>query len=266
MERGHFLSPLKAIAQLVARLEKRHKNMNTTMRISLLVACQDDRLAIAVCQRFKQDTAPSGDRVIDARSIPWRTLLASLGSSRPHVLLLEDRNGLLADLMPTVRRLSPETGVLALCESAPQEAMVSLIKLGLSGCVLASDSASVMAKAVRTVSAGESWFGRGALTQALRSLMPAAATGPLSGNDGAMTVLTHREQQIFRLASLALTNKEIARHLGISDSTVKTHLHSIYVKLHQSGRYKAFLSMLNGRAPADGVVRKGVGDGPLPSS
>jgi hypothetical protein len=37
-------------------------------------------------------------------------------------------------------------------------------------------------------------------------------------------------------------NKEIARILKISDKTVKTHLHHIYVKLHQSGRYKAFLS------------------------
>jgi ATP/maltotriose-dependent transcriptional regulator MalT len=39
-----------------------------------------------------------------------------------------------------------------------------------------------------------------------------------------------------------MSNKEIGRRLAISDQTVKTHLHHVYVKLERSGRYKAFLS------------------------
>jgi DNA-binding NarL/FixJ family response regulator len=54
--------------------------------------------------------------------------------------------------------------------------------------------------------------------------------------------LTQREEEILRLIGTGLTNKEIARRLAISDKTVKTHLHHVYVKLHRSGRYKAFLS------------------------
>jgi DNA-binding NarL/FixJ family response regulator len=54
--------------------------------------------------------------------------------------------------------------------------------------------------------------------------------------------LTEREQEIFDLIARGLTNKEIARELDISDQTVKTHLHRAYVKLQQSGRYKALLS------------------------
>lgn len=54
-----------------------------------------------------------------------------------------------------------------------------------------------------------------------------------------------------------MTNKEIARQLKINDKTVKTHLHNIYIKLHDGGRYKAFLS--NGRArPAPVSARRGL--------
>jgi DNA-binding CsgD family transcriptional regulator len=54
--------------------------------------------------------------------------------------------------------------------------------------------------------------------------------------------LTRREHEIMLLIGTGLTNKEIARRLAISDHTVKTHLHRVYVKLHRSGRYKALLA------------------------
>ena len=43
--------------------------------------------------------------------------------------------------------------------------------------------------------------------------------------------LSIREQEVMRLASKGLANKQIARKLGLSDGTVKIHLHNIYQKL-----------------------------------
>jgi DNA-binding NarL/FixJ family response regulator len=40
-----------------------------------------------------------------------------------------------------------------------------------------------------------------------------------------------REREVMQLASTGLSNKEIARKLGLSDGTVKIHLHNIYQKL-----------------------------------
>jgi len=55
-------------------------------------------------------------------------------------------------------------------------------------------------------------------------------------SDIALTVLTEREQQIMRLVSEGLSNKEIGRRLNISDGTIKQHLHHIYQKLEISNR------------------------------
>src|SRR6266446_6606949 len=55
-------------------------------------------------------------------------------------------------------------------------------------------------------------------------------------SDNALTVLTDREQQIMRLVSEGLSNKEIGRRLNISGGTIKHHLHHIYQKLEISNR------------------------------
>jgi two-component system nitrate/nitrite response regulator NarL len=54
--------------------------------------------------------------------------------------------------------------------------------------------------------------------------------------DNALKVLTDREQQIMRLVSEGLSNKEIGRRLNISDGTIKQHLHHTYQKLEISNR------------------------------
>jgi DNA-binding NarL/FixJ family response regulator len=48
--------------------------------------------------------------------------------------------------------------------------------------------------------------------------------------------LTSREQEITRLVSTGLSNKEIAQHLNISEATVKIHMHNIFRKLRVNNR------------------------------
>ena len=54
-----------------------------------------------------------------------------------------------------------------------------------------------------------------------------------------LPVLTDRENQILRLISDGLTNREISCHLSISESTVENHAHHIYGKLGISSRAQA---------------------------
>ena len=50
--------------------------------------------------------------------------------------------------------------------------------------------------------------------------------------DGAMAPLTPREQEIMRLLEQGMSNKDIARQLGIGVATAKSHVHHILEKLH----------------------------------
>ena len=56
--------------------------------------------------------------------------------------------------------------------------------------------------------------------------------------------LTDREQQVLKLISRGLTNREISFKLSISESTVENHIHSIYTKLQVSNRAQAVVHAL----------------------
>jgi DNA-binding NarL/FixJ family response regulator len=51
-----------------------------------------------------------------------------------------------------------------------------------------------------------------------------------------LSALSNRERQVTTLVCDGLSNKTIARTLGVSEGTVKIHLHSIYKKLGISSR------------------------------
>jgi DNA-binding NarL/FixJ family response regulator len=48
--------------------------------------------------------------------------------------------------------------------------------------------------------------------------------------------LTARRQEVAMLAAHGLSNREIAQKLGVTEGTVKTHLHAIYEKLDVHSR------------------------------
>ena len=56
--------------------------------------------------------------------------------------------------------------------------------------------------------------------------------------------LTQREQEVLSLLVKGLSNRRIARTLRISESTVKNHLHAIFVKLDVTDRTQAVASVL----------------------
>jgi DNA-binding NarL/FixJ family response regulator len=63
--------------------------------------------------------------------------------------------------------------------------------------------------------------------------MPASSTMPATSR------LTEREKEVLALVTEGLIDREIAKHLGISESTAKNHVSSILSKLEVTNRTQA---------------------------
>ncbi len=66
------------------------------------------------------------------------------------------------------------------------------------------------------------------------------------GDDPAPVLLTPREAEILTLVGQGMSNKAVARQLGISVHTVKFHLEALFAKLEATSRAEAVAKGLRG--------------------
>lgn len=88
-------------------------------------------------------------------------------------------------------------------------------------------------KAIRAVSRGEPWLPQALLVKAMADLLQSTehtdlAAEPAQSPADATATLTRREREIVDLLRRGLTNKEIARDLGVMEDTIKKHLQSVF--------------------------------------
>lgn len=220
------------------------------MKVRLLVACREERRAEAHRGALMR---VAGD-CIEALATRLDDVTLVSAQQRPDVVLLEHAAGDEERLLRILQGLvlvSPASRILMLCDLCTDRLVTSFIANGACGSVTTASDAPMWAKAVLAVHRGESWFARSTVLEALRRQL-AAHHRPLSASTQDEGLLTTREREILSLIGGGMSNKEIGRVLSISDQTVKTHLHHIYVKLNRSGRYKAFAAT---PPPVTGAMR-----------
>jgi DNA-binding NarL/FixJ family response regulator len=104
-----------------------------------------------------------------------------------------------------------------------QDVSVAL-KLGISGIFLKHNPPTLLLTVIRQVAGGGFWMDP-----------KITATGTVSGgtvkSQRAPVHLTPREQKVLRAVFEGLTNKEIAYHLGVSQSSVKATLQHLFDKM-----------------------------------
>ncbi|MBL0405684.1 response regulator transcription factor [Microvirga aerilata] len=123
------------------------------------------------------------------------------------------------------------TRVILLTASAGDHQIVEAVERGVYGLMLKDAAADTLLECMRSVSAGRRWLPSDLVGAALeREGEKRAKTGQVEN------ALTAREREIVSLVAEGLSNKEIARHLGVTDGTVKIHLHNIYRKLDVGNR------------------------------
>jgi two-component system nitrate/nitrite response regulator NarL len=94
-----------------------------------------------------------------------------------------------------------------------------------------SEEAFTDVQCFRTVAEDRPW-----LNSALVDAAIERETGRRSASQYVTGSLTSRERQVTLLVADGLSNKEVGRRLGLSEGTVKIHLHNIYQKLHVNNR------------------------------
>lgn len=80
---------------------------------------------------------------------------------------------------------------------------------------------------------------RDQLVAAVRELMSGSPRAHVAISHSSQLSLTDREIEVLELVADGLTNRAVARRLGISEATVKTHLAHVYTKLEVLDRAAA---------------------------
>ena len=146
-------------------------------------------------------------------------------------LFLPDGSGL--EILRRIRSQSPETLCVIATVVGDDALIVAALSAGASGYLMKEQPADLMSRQLLQLADG------------LPALSPSVArrlmdhfrlTGPADDSD---TSLTGREKQTLTLIARGYRNRDAAESLGISESTVASHIRAIYRKLGISSRAEA---------------------------
>lgn len=137
-----------------------------------------------------------------------------------------------------IRKQSSAIQVVALTSFKEETLIQNALQAGAIGYLLKDVSADELAQAIRAA-----FVGRATLSSAVAEVMVhAAGQPPKPGLD-----LTERERAVLALMVEGLNNTQIAGRLGVSPSTIKSHVSNILSKLGVSSRTEAVtLALRNG--------------------
>lgn len=140
-----------------------------------------------------------------------------------------------------LREHAPQVTIVVLSADESPETVLAAIDAGAAGFIPKTARSGVMQQALRTVLAGGVYLPP-AMLLAPRAEAAAVALDPAPPDADAVTGLTPRQTEVLRLLIEGKPNKLICRELELSESTVKTHLASIFRRLGASSRTQAVVA------------------------
>jgi DNA-binding NarL/FixJ family response regulator len=190
----------------------------------------------------------SGVALVVGEAGDGRSALDAARRLRPHVTLLDYRMPI-ADGLSIVAELARLTAVLTLTSDDSDVVVREMLRGGARGYLVHGDfDPAELVRAVTVVASGRSWLSPTAATvaaESLRRAQEAAEAGAREDQRHQETRrrygLTRREQQVLDLVAEGLANVVIAERLGLTEKTVKNHLHAVFAKLGARNRTEAVL-------------------------
>ena len=208
------------------------------MSSSVRVLIADDQHLVRTGLRMILDAEPDIDVVGEATD--GREAIAMARELGPDVVLMDIRmpelDGIEATRRVVQRDAETSIRVLMLTTFDLDEYVYDALRAGASGFLLKDVPANQLVAGVRMVAAGDALLAP-AITR--RLIEEFAATPPAAAAAPGLDELTPRELEVFRLVAQGKSNAEIAAELIIGETTVKTHVARMMIKLAVRDRVQA---------------------------
>jgi RNA polymerase sigma factor (sigma-70 family) len=154
----------------------------------------------------------------------------------PDVVLMDVRMPDLDGIAATreLADAAPRTRVLILTTFGEDDYIFGALRAGASGFLLKRTRPEELIAAVHTIGAGDSLLSP-SVTRRVIDRMAQQPTPDLSA-EAQLRQLTPREREVLELVARGLSNREIAEELVVEESTIRTHVKRILMKLHLRDR------------------------------
>jgi DNA-binding NarL/FixJ family response regulator len=199
------------------------------MTIRILIV--DDHAVVR--QGLKMFLALDADLVIVGEAENGKQAVQMTRQTKPDVVLMDIMMPVMDGITATeaIRKEMPEVEVIALTSVLEDGAVVKAVRVGAIGYLLKDTKAEELCRAIKAAAAGQVQLSPQAAARLVREV--SLPESPAS--------LTEREIDVLRLLAGGKANKEIALILHISETTVKTHVSNILLKLNVPSRTQAAL-------------------------
>lgn len=171
--------------------------------------------------------ASEPDIAVVAQAGSGEAAVSLCAEQRPDICLLDlSMPGLTGmDTLNHLRRAVPECRVIVLTSTENAAVATRTLAAGAAGFLTKIVPYAEIVEAIRAVHDGATGILRG---------VPAEATAPAAGSP-----LTPRESDVLHLLRRGLSNPDIGRTIGVTERTVKWHVHAILEKLGARDRTEA---------------------------
>ena len=206
----------------------------------LILLCDDHVLLVEALASLLR---AAGHTVHTARSPEEAASLAAETAPDICVMDIGFPNGSGIDALAAVRERSPATRVLMLSAVEDPDTIAAAVDLGAAGYVCKDAGVTDIIRAVERVHDGETVLA----PKVARALARKTETDP-DDIQWLVAFLTRREREVLRRIVLGQSTVEMAKSMGISRSTARTHVQNVLQKLGVHSRLQAVAAVSRSRS------------------